>query len=1013
MKLFAAMAAVCLCASVEAQVQLGKGVQIGGSVSGGVVSSFNTRTGAVVPANGDYTLSNIGAGASPTGLFDFSAATHIKLPIHAGYTAAVSGEIGYDSTNGNAHFNISNTDLILLGVPSASLPTSGQCAQFQEIGAWWQLIGVSCGSGILTGQTAGYAVEAATPTTATTNFPLDDAVTLAGYITAHKKFQVVSGGSDPSEFSLVQNGNVPTVVASSFSLAAPAAVTTANTVAGFTAPCSGVWTLANSSGVMSSTCTAPGGLPTAASPGQIISSTAAGSAYAVQGQIFYSQSGDTIASIETECSSLCTYVVTVPQTLTLAANHTLSANVQLSFKAGGLWTVNGAFTLTLSGKVEGTLNPHFAGSSVINGLSGAVPVEWFGAVGFTSRAGAGGGPDYTTQIQNTLNSLTGGGWAQLQMLSYNASSGLAITTSSVGIHGIGGRDNFGPPVSSIVSNSATINILSVHGANSSSDILWNTFEKFSLERLVQPSGTTPGQATGFFLQYTGGTIIDTVASDDNLDGFYFNGTPGDSSGRFTNLACANGFQGVNSYSGVTITCYEIDSSNGVPMNSATFVNDGISVAGTAITGATTRAYWVHGTNINDLDIYSGSGSQVNYGLRVDYTGTGGAGTASDVHIVNPTFDGCRTTCVLINGLPNTGGSSLRVDGGWTETNVASAKIVDIESSYGVTITNNMIIAAGASGGAIGIYANGSGSLTLSLNKMQLFATGIGIQLNNTTSSVVTGNTNLGSAGFVYADGISLTGGSVGNTISGNNTSGNATIAYAFDSTSNINDFGTTNTCAGSSIGTCVSGTPAGLGVLVSGAGGVNSNCLSVNGPGASPNTTYVCSIASVQSVFGINGYYNGTSFIYDKSGGALLERFLGGAAPTYQISICPSGSAGATMTGEETTCVTEWMLQNKVWFNPQATSPTFPTNASLVLNPSANWWVDTSGNHHATSVIPTTLYSAAGTALPTCAIGIKGELAVVSDATTPTYMGAYTSGGAITASVICSFNGTTFSWLTH
>ena len=64
-------------------------------------------------------------------------------------------------------------------------------------------------------------------------------------------------------------------------------------------------------------------------------------------------------------------------------------------------------------------------------------------------------------------------------------------------------------------------------------------------------------------------------------------------------------------------------------------------------------------------------------------------------------------------------------------------------------------------------------------------------------------------------------------------------------------------------------------------------------------------------------------------------------------------------------------------------------------------------------IIPNTIYSAAGTALPICASGIKGERAVVSDATIPTYMGAYASGGAITAEVICSYNGSTYSWLTH
>ena len=65
------------------------------------------------------------------------------------------------------------------------------------------------------------------------------------------------------------------------------------------------------------------------------------------------------------------------------------------------------------------------------------------------------------------------------------------------------------------------------------------------------------------------------------------------------------------------------------------------------------------------------------------------------------------------------------------------------------------------------------------------------------------------------------------------------------------------------------------------------------------------------------------------------------------------------------------------------------------------------------AILPQTLYSAAGTPLPTCNSKIKGQQAVVSDATSPTYMGAYSSGGAVIAPVICSYNGSTYSWLTH
>lgn len=71
------------------------------------------------------------------------------------------------------------------------------------------------------------------------------------------------------------------------------------------------------------------------------------------------------------------------------------------------------------------------------------------------------------------------------------------------------------------------------------------------------------------------------------------------------------------------------------------------------------------------------------------------------------------------------------------------------------------------------------------------------------------------------------------------------------------------------------------------------------------------------------------------------------------------------------------------------------------------------GNVTTTAILPTTLYSAAGTPLPSCASGINGEQAMVSDATSPTYMGTYSSGGAIVAAVVCSYNGSAYAWKTH
>jgi hypothetical protein len=165
-----------------------------------------------------------------------------------------------------------------------------------------------------------------------------------------------------------------------------------------------------------------------------VASTAFGQVNAVIhiNQIFYSQPGDTVASIEAECSAACVYVVNTHQTITLSANHTLSSTVGLEFVHGGSWTVNGAFTLTIgSGIVSGPIATQiFAGTSTITGLLTVRP-EWFG----------GTNPLISTAI-NALAST--GGLVSLAPQSqviyrsgYDALSGLAMTKNNVEIAGSG------------------------------------------------------------------------------------------------------------------------------------------------------------------------------------------------------------------------------------------------------------------------------------------------------------------------------------------------------------------------------------------------------------------------------------------------------------------------------------------------------------------------------------------------------------------------------------------------
>jgi hypothetical protein len=58
-------------------------------------------------------------------------------------------------------------------------------------------------------------------------------------------------------------------------------------------------------------------------------------------------------------------------------------------------------------------------------------------------------------------------------------------------------------------------------------------------------------------------------------------------------------------------------------------------------------------------------------------------------------------------------------------------------------------------------------------------------------------------------------------------------------------------------------------------------------------------------------------------------------------------------------------------------------------------------------------YKASTFPIPACAVGHLNATATVADATTPTYLGTYVSGGTKTTKVLCQFNGSTYAWVTY
>jgi hypothetical protein len=155
------------------------------------------------------------------------------------------------------------------------------------------------------------------------------------------------------------------------------------------------------------------------------------------------------------------------------------------------------------------------------------------------------------------------------------------------------------------------------------------------------------------------------------------------------------------------------------------------------------------------------------------------------------------------------------------------------------------------------------------------------------------------------------------------------------------------------------GTPSGAGgypqvtSYVSGTSGANAAGLEVLGASNGQLPTYLLSVVGQQAAFTNNTAFNG-NWTYSVNGGASGFRFPNAAGVTgqFELNVCPIGSAGGTVA-MDTTCVVGFAQNtssgNQFWINPQTVSLSWPTNAAFVLNPSANWWVDFSGNQNQTS----------------------------------------------------------------
>ena len=145
--------------------------------------------------------SAIGTGTPAAGNFTNETLTGYEVLANIAAPSAVSGSgvEWYDSTKTRfgVKYNGGGTPFYLVSTSGGA--ASGNCMQFGANSIDATDSGGPCNGG-LTGQTAGYAVMAATATTATAPFPMDYGITTASTITAHHNFNFAGGGA----YNLIQ-----------------------------------------------------------------------------------------------------------------------------------------------------------------------------------------------------------------------------------------------------------------------------------------------------------------------------------------------------------------------------------------------------------------------------------------------------------------------------------------------------------------------------------------------------------------------------------------------------------------------------------------------------------------------------------------------------------------------------------------------------------------------------------------------------------------------------------------
>lgn len=420
------------------------------------------------------------------------------------------------------------------------------------------------------------------------------------------------------------------------------------------------------------------------------------------------------------------------------------------------------------------------GSGISAAQLALVVAESFGAVADWNGTT---GTDNTVALQNAINSLQTAhtcGQVLLQGGAYKITAPLSITSSCVGFKGAASAVANPawytlPNTSTIITTSASADLIDVAGTSSSANVYGNRFDHINLLRSVTPTGT----ATGLSFNHVTGAELNTVISNDSIRGFYFHNFNSGGVGYIDNCAAELGENGVSEPSGTYYGFY-IDSTDGQQSASLRMRNS--AFASNATGSSVTYGLFDTGNAMNDLMVWNFETASATVGEKFLYTSGGTNFGASDIHLYGTINDQFTLSGIVVSGLTSANGAGVEISGGTQDSTSSTGAPIDIESSNGVSIAN---VSIGMANNTFptGILLNGSPLNSIVGNSIK-HVTANGISLVGSVNNTVTGNTVVG----VGATGclICVTGGSNQNALSGNTLAGTASIGLSVDATSTNN-----------------------------------------------------------------------------------------------------------------------------------------------------------------------------------------------------------------------------------